>query len=122
VTWKTFLNRYERFTDILCAAAKNGCSADMESEYDAIRRWFNAEYCRVSERLRPYLLGISAESWSIKTGLVPAGRSGFRRVDVLESLFKMTTLQQILDTDKGDLIDRVSLLSDAVYQCDTAWK
>lgn|GEM_PF-4812862 len=118
VTWKTFVNQYEKFTDILCAAAKNGCDEGMEREYDTVRKWFVAEYYCISERLKPYLAHLNAEVWTLKPVPFPRTRIGFRRADILESIFKIPTLKEILDTDAGDLIYNVTRLSEAVYQCD----
>jgi hypothetical protein len=100
--WATFAARYERFTDLLCAAAKNGCDSSVESEYDRLRRWFLDHYDRVAACLRPYLTQEEDGPQS----------------DLFESMLRSSTLQSLLRCDNGELIARVSQISAAVYRCD----
>ena len=53
--WQDFIDQYEAFTGVLCAAAKSGCDPHEESEYAQLRRWFVANYYRLAARLRPAL-------------------------------------------------------------------
>jgi hypothetical protein len=114
VTWKEFLKQYERFTDVLCVAAKHGCDETLEKEYNGLRIWFTTRYHRVSERLRPYLVGLSFEPKAVKKGMATEAEY----CDVFESFFRGRSLSDILSADTGDLIRRVSQISEAVYQCD----
>ncbi len=120
-TWCDFIEKYERFTSILCETAKNGganISARAESEYVALRHWFLENYIVFGGRLRPYLAEVGART-GIKAKIKVVHRStGFRRsMDALEQMFVPVTLVDVLRQDMGDLIQRISKISDAVYRC-----
>ena len=53
--WLHFVDQYERFTSVLCAAAKDGCDSRNESEYARMRCWFLGNYYRTAARVRPSL-------------------------------------------------------------------
>ena len=116
--WREFLDRYEQFTDVLCVAAKSGCDDHLESKYAVLRRWFMEHYYRVAPRLRPYL---EAEGNPLDLPLphVLDQSTGLRRpMDAFEAIFMPKTLSEVLNSDQGDLISRVSHVSSAVYRCD----
>jgi hypothetical protein len=116
--WKQFVRQYEKFTDLLCVAAKNGCDECLESEYRIIRQWFRSTYYEVSERLRPNLIRISPELWVRRRPAFVCCANCYRRQDVFESIYRVESLRKILDDDNGSLIHVISLLSEAVYDCD----
>ena len=118
--WFDFVGQYERFTDVLCAAAKDGCDARRESEYAQLRRWFVANYYRLSARLRPYLDAEFEPDAPTPTIQDYAGQR--RSLDVLEALFLPPTLREVFTHDTGDLIPRVGRVSDAVYRCHSDWE
>ena len=53
--WLRFVDHYERFTEVLCAAAKDGCDSRKENEYAQMRFWFMGNYYRTAARIRPVL-------------------------------------------------------------------
>ena len=118
--WLHFIDQYERFTEVLCAAAKNGCDSSKESEYAQMRCWFVGNYYRLAARLRPELeQEFAAES----AGPSIADYAGQKRaLDPLEALFLPPTLREVLKHDTGDLIPRVARISEVVYRCHAEWE
>jgi hypothetical protein len=119
--WQDFIDRYEAFTGVLCAAAKSGCDSTRESEYALLRRWFVANYYRISGRLRPALEAEFAHE-SIAAPLIADYAGQKRALDPLEALFLPGTLNDVLAQDTGDLIPHVVRISAAVYQCYEDWE
>ena len=118
--WLNFINQYERFTDTLCAAAKNGCDPRKESEYAQMRCWFVSNYYRTASRVRPEL---EKEFGTESTGPVIADYAGQKRsLDAMEALFLPPTLREVLKHDTGDLIPRVARISEVVYRCHAEWE
>ena len=118
--WLHFIDQYELFTEVLCAAAKSGCDTCRETEYARLRCWFMANYYRTAARMRPALeeeFGAGSCSPSITDY---AGQK--RTLDALEALFLPPTLREVLKHDTGDLIPRVARISDAVYRCHAEWE
>ena len=119
--WQDFIDRYEAFTGVLCAAAKSGCDAGREAEYALLRRWFVANYYRLAGRLRPALdAEFADEALSAPRIADYAGQT--RSLDPLEALFLPVTLRDVLTQDTGDLIPRVVRISAAVYRCYEDWE
>lgn len=119
--WQEFVDQYESFTGVLCAAAKSGCDPRMESEYARLRRWFVANYYRLAARLRPALdAEFADEAAPAPTIADYAGQK--RALDPLEALFLPTTLGDVLRHDAGDLIPRIARISEAVYGCYAEWE
>ncbi len=118
--WLQFIGQYELFTEVLCAAAKNGCDSRKETEYARMRCWFVANYYRTAARVRPALeeeFGAEAGTPSI------ADYAGQKRtLDALEALFLPPTLREVLKHDTGDLIPRVARISEAIYRCHAEWE
>ncbi len=118
--WLHFVDQYELFTEILCAAAKNGCDSRKETEYARMRCWFMGNYYRTAGRVRPALeaqFGAEAGSPCI------ADYAGQKRtLDALEALFLPPTLREVLKQDTGDLIPRVARISEVVYRCHAEWE
>lgn len=117
--WQDFVDQYEEFTSVLCAAAQHGCDDKKEAQYAQMRRWFVSHYYRIAARVRPYL---SQEfSGEQETGvLLPmiADYAGQKRtLDVLEALFMPLTLRIVLSHDTGNLIPHIARISEAVYRC-----
>ena len=122
--WADFVDQYERFTGVLCAAAQWGCNADRESEYAQMRRWFVANYYRLAARVRPYLdeeFGEEAQQGDAQPVVTDyAGQK--RSLDVLEALFLPPTLRDVLRHDTGDLLPRIAQISTVVYRCHEDWQ
>ena len=117
-TWLRFIDQYEMFTEILCAAAKNGCDSRKETEYAQMRCWFMGNYYRTAARVRPELEAeFSASGPSV---IDYAGQK--RTLDALEALFLPPTLREVLKHDTGDLIPRVARSSEVVYRCHAEWE
>ncbi len=122
--WEDFVEQYERFMGVLCAAAQYGCDPSRESEYAQMRRWFVGNYYRIAARVRPYL---EAE-FAGEEGLPDAGHTiedyaGQKRVlDPLEALFMPPTLRDVLCHDTGNLIPRIARISETVYLCHEEWQ
>lgn len=118
--WLHFIEQYERFTEVLCAAAKNGCDSRKESEYAQMRCWFVGNYYRMAARIRPEL---EKEFASESAGPSIADYAGQKRtLDALEALFLPPTLREVLKHDTGDLIPRVARISEVVYRCHAEWE
>ncbi len=117
--WQNFVDQYEEFTGVLCAAAQYGCDDQKEAQYAQMRRWFVSHYYRIAARVRPYL----AEEFADERGqgeMLPmitdyAGQK--RALDVLEALFMPLTLRIVLSHDTGNLIPHIARISEAVYRC-----
>lgn len=118
--WLHFIDQYELFTEVLCAAAKTGCDGRKESEYAQMRRWFVANYYRTASRVRPYLEAEFGPEDSLPHVADYAGQT--RALDALEALFLPPTLHEVLKQDTGDLIPRVARISEAVYRCHGDWE
>ncbi len=118
--WLHFIDQYEAFTNILCAAAKTGCDGPEESEYAQLRRWFVSNYYRSAARIRPYLLTEFGELDILPSVVDYAGQK--RSLDALEALFLPPTLREVLKHDTGDLIPRIARISEAVYRCHADWE
>lgn len=117
--WLGFVDQYERFTEVLCAAAKDGCDPRKESEYAQMRCWFVGNYYRTAARLRPELeLEFAGDAGPSITDY--AGQK--RTLDALEALFLPPTLREVLKHDTGDLIPRVARVSEVVYRCYAEWE
>ncbi|HEX5324961.1 MAG TPA: hypothetical protein VFW40_14350 [Capsulimonadaceae bacterium] len=115
--WRDFVARYEEFTDVLCIAAKDGCTERREARYALLRCWLMENYYAISPRLRPFLAQASARADEKFTMVEPI--SGRRRpLDSFEMLFTSNTLTDLLARDQGGLIEHVTRISDAVYSCD----
>jgi len=113
--WLHFVEQYERFTEVLCAAAKDGCDPRKESEYAQMRCWFVGNYYRTASRIRPEL---EKEFGAESAGPSIADYAGQKRsLDALEALFLPATLREVLKHDTGDLIPRVARISEAIYRC-----
>ena len=118
--WLHFIDQYEAFTDILCAAAKAGCDTHKESEYAQLRRWFVANYYRTAASVRPYLDTEFVQSEALPSIMDYAGQK--RCLDALEALFLPPTLREVLKHDTGNLIPRVARISEAIYRCHADWE
>ena len=118
--WLNFIDQYEVFTEVLCAAARNGCDSRKESEYAQMRRWFVTNYCRTAARVRPYLEAEFGGADLLPSVVDYAGQK--RSLDALEALFLPPTLREVLKHDTGDLIPRVARISEAVYRCHAEWE
>lgn len=118
--WLHFIDQYEAFTDILCAAAKSGCDGRRESDYAQLRRWFVANYYRTAGRVRPYLEAEFDQETAMPSVVDYAGQK--RSLDALEALFLPPTLREVLKHDTGDLIPRVARISEAIYRCHADWE
>jgi hypothetical protein len=118
--WLHFIDQYEVFTEVLCAAAKNGCDSRKESEYAQMRRWFVTNYYRTAARVRPYLEVEFGDADVLPSVVDYAGQK--RSLDALEALFLPPTLREVLRHDTGDLIPRVARISEAVYHCHAEWE
>ena len=118
--WLHFIDQYELFTEVLCAAAKNGCDSRKESEYAQMRRWFVANYYRTAARVRPYLEAEFGGGDVLPSVVDYAGQK--RSLDALEALFLPPTLKEVLKHDTGDLIPRVARISEALYKCHAEWE
>lgn len=118
VLWAQFIERYEQFTDVLCCAAKNGCTADIETEYTDIRNWFTRNYRSVAQKVRPFLdVEFTGDNETPSTSLIKDYAGSTRTVDALEAIFIPHSISEMLHTDKGDLIPKIARVSDAVYRC-----
>lgn len=108
--WRTFIEKYERFTDVLCAAAKHGISPEGEIEYGALRSWFMDHYYDHAPRLRQQMHG-----FAFAPG---AGGADGQPMDTFEAIFLPRTLVELLAHDDGNLIGLVSSVSQAIYSLD----
>jgi hypothetical protein len=115
--WREFVEQYEQLTDLLCVAAKEGACSRREARYAALRSWLLEYYPHVGPWLRPFFPCCLDRSEIDVTWVDPL--SGQRRVlDCFESVLVPSTLKDLFRQDCGGLIERVSRVSEAVYQCD----
>ncbi|HEY3328934.1 MAG TPA: hypothetical protein VGK19_02850 [Capsulimonadaceae bacterium] len=110
-SWHTFVEQYERFTDMLCASAQYGVNEHREQEYLALRHWFTEHYYEHAHRIRPLLDSTHA----IAQPIGHASAASSRTMDRFESIFLPRTLREVLMHDDGNLIHIVSQVSQAVY-------
>lgn len=99
-----FADRYERLMSVLCDAAKNGCAPRLESEYGNIRRW---------------LLDIRASEPSHFSGVISMSRGNTSTGpadDPIVQIVSPATLADLLAADSGELIERVSRVSEVVFE------
>lgn len=108
--WCEFVDQYERFTGALCSAAKDGCTSAVEREFAIARRWFVRHYPVVATRIRSHM------NAAFKVDGVGLGR------DPLEALFNASSLREMLQNDRGDLIPRIARISEAVYRCHASFQ
>ena len=120
--WQDFIDQYESFTGVLCAAAKSGCDPHRESEYAQLRRWFVANYYRLAARLRPALDAEFAGEARRRAAPSPTTPGQRRTLDPLEALFLPASLSEVLAQDSGDLIPHIARISDVVYRCYDEWE
>jgi hypothetical protein len=97
-----FADRYERLVSVLCDAAKNGCAPRLEVEYVDIRRWLLDRRSTL-----PSYRGAKVSLSRGETGATD---------DPIEQIVRPTTLADLLATDAGELIERVSKVSEAVFE------
>src|SRR5579884_3762430 len=114
--WSEFALRYERFTSILCAAAKDGATPVLEQEFAALRHWFAHNYRSIVPYLRPHLEKVASERFGRPSG--PVHAADLRPLDPFEALFHAGGLESLLRSDRGGLIEQVSCVSEAVWHCD----
>jgi hypothetical protein len=121
--WAEFIDRYERFTNALCSAAKDGCNDVIEQEYAGARWWFATHYRKVAPRVRPYLdVEFSGESGLSRVSEIADYIGNRREQDVIEALFRASSMRALLQNDNGDLIPRIGRISDAVYRCNASFE
>jgi hypothetical protein len=123
--WADFVDQYECFTGVLCAAAQLGCTVERESEYAQMRRWFMANYYRLAARVRPYLdeeFAAELQPGEAASPTVTDYAGQKRSLDVLEALFLPPTLRDVLRYDTGNLIPHIARISSVVYQCHEDWQ
>jgi uncharacterized protein YfaT (DUF1175 family) len=109
---------YERFTDILCAAAKNGCDDKLEQEFRSIRNWFSREYFRVSKRLMSKIDCLTAVSFAHNCNNEFHSTKWLKTTAFLDLVLSGRSLRELLESDNGELISQVSLMSEAIYRYD----
>lgn len=101
LAWLSFVDHFERFTSVLCAAAHLGCSEEHEREFAHLRQWFAQHYGAVAHRIRPSLILLAPDL---------DGQS-----DPFEALLRPDNLRDLLQQDRGDLIPRIATISECVY-------
>ncbi|BDI32991.1 hypothetical protein CCAX7_50420 [Capsulimonas corticalis] len=89
---EAMLERYERFTSALVIGAMYGVKSSEEQVYAEVQDWMRVNDGGVSDFLDRAAI---AESF--------------------RSLFHAKTLQDLLDSDEGDLIETVTIVSDALH-------
>ena len=80
-TWTEFLEMYETFTDVLCAAAKTGCTDCLEREYIALRWWFLQEYPHHVLHVRKLISGTAASAQATQPTVTDMTTGEKRRMD-----------------------------------------
>jgi hypothetical protein len=97
-----FADRYERLMSLLCDAAKNGCRPRLENEYGDIRRWLLDR--RTGRAGHP----------AFRLSPAPGVHGGAD--DPLIQIVGPATLADLLASDTGELIERISQVSEAVFE------
>lgn len=108
--WNLFVDNFERFTGVLCAAARYGVTPESEQDYLALRTWFLDNYHEHAPRLRMYM-SPDIFSLALEGGHVTQSR----KMDGFEAIFLPLTLSELLEYDNGRLIHLISHVSQAVY-------
>jgi hypothetical protein len=107
--WQIFVEKFEQFTGVLCAAAQHGITQGSEQEYLGLRTWFLENYYEHAAMLRPHMGSNTEDSLAESAG------SPGSAMDRFEAIFLPRTLKELLTHDDGGLISLVSRVSHAVY-------
>ena len=84
---EALLERFEQFTGVLCLTAQYGQNAGREQTYAEIRDWMRANHDQLTVLLAPATI----------------------------DLFDASTLQELLESDDGELIGSVGQISETLY-------
>jgi hypothetical protein len=107
-----FYDQYDEMIGLLCAAAQVGIEPRMEEEYQKRRAWFIGNYPQRIQRLvEPFLTPgtVHNSDSDIKVGLW-----GHRAADSFEGLYLPSTIAVMLDSDGGNLIERMMHTQEAL--------
>jgi len=107
-SWASFVEKFEKFTHILCSAAQYGANPALELEYDGLRTWLLAHYYDHAATIRSRMGDDIFEPHA-------AGDDAAVRMDRFEAIFLPRTIQELLAHDDGTLISLISQISHAVY-------
>ncbi|MBC7807252.1 MAG: hypothetical protein H7145_14015 [Akkermansiaceae bacterium] len=98
-TFNDFYNHYDSLIGLLCLAAHEGNSADIEADYKEKRTFFMSRYPKIKQYVAPHL--------EIDTNDTLQTLWGRRACDAFEAMFSSTTVGTLLETDNGHLIERM---------------
>ena len=104
---RAFYDLYEDAVEVLLAATTIGASAALQERYDGLRRVVLAEYGPIKPYLLAYLRMTVADA---EYGLAHLGRPS----DAFEILFGHAELAQLLATDDGEMIRRITRTREAL--------
>lgn len=98
-----FSSKFEDLVDIVCAGANYGPEPLLSAKYEQLRLWMMTHY--------PPLQGL------LSTKLNPKHRSSSELPqDALERLFQPNTLEALLATDDGSMIERIMETRSAIEE------
>ncbi|MDR3710265.1 MAG: hypothetical protein P4L33_18365 [Capsulimonadaceae bacterium] len=110
-SWDVFVEKFEKFTHLLCSAAQYGATSTIELEYLALRAWFLAHYYDHAPTIRASLGEDAALVYDVAA-------DASCQMDRFEAVFLPRTIQELLAHDDGTLISLISRISQAVYSVD----
>jgi hypothetical protein len=105
-----FTNRFDGLVGLICVAAQEGLTAEMEQEFLERRRWFIRHYPQIKGYVAAHLTPDASDTIS--------GRWGRRSCDAFEAMFSPASLSAMLENDGGNLIGRLCRTQAAL----TAWE
>lgn len=104
-----FYEQFEEICDLLCNAAHHGQGTPWQAQYARLR----VAMAQIYPRLRPRLIAhLTWDSSDTRFGLRCVGRP----TDAFEALFVAPTLDEVLQADQGDLMDRLDRTRSALYR------
>jgi len=110
--YREFYDQFDNLVALLCLAAHEGLKPGQEAEYRTRRVWFCDNYPTVKKRVHQHLESDSSDT-------LPAFW-GRRSCDAFEALFHSHSIEQMLETDNGNLIGRLIRTQEALAAWDDA--
>lgn len=95
-----FYQDFERLSDLICDAARCGNGAPFQAAYSEVR----ADLMHQFPAIQPHLIAhIDCDPTDVEIGMQFAGRP----TDAVEALFVSESLQDVIDSDGGGLMNRL---------------
>jgi hypothetical protein len=102
-----FYDRYETLVETLCDSAQYGPEGKLETRYEELRTWMQANYPALRRYVAAYL-SYDPRDAARSLDLHGSGR------DAYEALFAANTLEEFLRSDDGQMIARIERTREAL--------